>query len=607
VSHLHGALLRELAHALTVALGSVLGSSRSPQAVRAAIDTAQVLGLSGLERLLHALLPHAAHPWPSAALPALDRMRSLATECVATASIVPIQRADAELGALAESLAVLTGEPQVTEEVAGEVPTLNLAEVLEDLPLADNASRERVQRVRVTAPVAAALRAALDWLEEEGAAPRPLRLSAEESVVDVIASHVNPAGLKAAEKVLSVVGGVLFPASMLGPSIAPAGSWVVRVPSVRGLHSHLMLIQGGVPLALPWHSVLRLYMVPSVELEGGMMGLGSPVLPPVRPLAKSRGEHPVVLVGSGLKRAYLVADHLVWRLEAEPCAVETAPPAPVLTRAVATEDGEVYWVLDPAVALATVESATVVPASRARTTVPVDLPVLRRDEVEPLDAAPDGEPVALTATLDASPAEAGAESEPGESQSALSIAPAAEAEAVVENAGHEGPADIEPVEVTRAAPLPAPASITPLPIPQAAPRAPERPPSRPSVQRRALIAEDSIAARVFLTRMLEREGFAVRAVITATELFDELHDDSWALLCIDVDLPDSRNDDVLEGVVATLGDRVERMPIVALVRDAADVAATRVAGGTRKPLKPFDRESLLEILTSLGLSAKDER
>jgi CheY-like chemotaxis protein len=226
--------------------------------------------------------------------------------------------------------------------------------------------------------------------------------------------------------------------------------------------------------------------------------------------------------------------------------------------------------------------------------------VLRREEVEPLEADPNGEQesAARTATLEVPPE---AETESREPDSPAVEAPAA---AAVEPAAPRAPAPIAPAG---AGPIPAPASIAPLPV-SPAPRPPQGSVApQPPAQRRALIAEDSIAARVFLTRMLEREGFAVRAVITATELFDELMDDSWSLLCIDVELPDGRNDEVLEGVVARLGGRVERLPIVALVRDTADVATARAAGVTRTLRKPFDRESLLEILTSLGLSAKDER
>lgn len=577
-----GALSRELTRALTVALDAALAEDASLSAVRSAQDTAQVLGLGGLEKLLGCLVGQVGRPRPADMLPAIVRVKALAAQCATTGTLEPFQRANPELASAAQSLASLESGTQILPNGSQEIPTLNVAEVLEDLPLADDASRVRARDMRVTAPVAAALRAALDWLEKEAPSPRPLKISPERSVVDVVCTHVNHAGMRAAEKVLSVVGGVLFPASVLGPGVAPSGSWIVRVPSFAGRNSYLMLDQGDLSIAIPWHAVLRLYMVPSIELERGVSGLGTPVLDPIRPPARSRGEHPIALIGHGLKRAYLIADRLVWRLEAEPVETPESPsPSYTLSGAVRTDEDETYWVVDPSRALASVERPTIAPAP-PQEPKPA-LPVLRREDVTPLpEPAPRRAPEPMASVPSGSPAGSPAtEIVAIEPAAAMAVAPAPE---VAEPAA----------PVASPAPIVAPAPVPAPPVPHARPR-------------RALIAEDSIAARLFLTRMLERENFEVRAVTTATELFDELVDDAWSLVLVDIELPDGRDEDVFKRVIGTLGLRPTPPPLVALVRDSADVGVARALGVTRTLRKPFDRESLVALLEIVGLLPKGAR
>jgi CheY-like chemotaxis protein len=124
------------------------------------------------------------------------------------------------------------------------------------------------------------------------------------------------------------------------------------------------------------------------------------------------------------------------------------------------------------------------------------------------------------------------------------------------------------------------------------------------------VADDSITARIFLTRLLERLGFEVRAVETAAALQAEFERGAWSLACVDVELPDmpvapsELRAEFLAGLVARHG---ERTPIVALVRDAEDrVTATR-AGIGRMLRKPFDPLELEQVLGRLGLIPRRAR
>src|SRR5207247_5651341 len=135
-----------------------------------------------------------------------------------------------------------------------------------------------------TAPVAAALKAALDWLREGSAALRPLSLASEESVLLVVCEKITASGLKPASQVLAAAGGNLGPAHAIGSAGVTAlgpGAWTIRLPAYTERPSFLMVIQGGLHLALPWHSVLRLRLVPAAGLEGGLKGQGVAVLDPL--------------------------------------------------------------------------------------------------------------------------------------------------------------------------------------------------------------------------------------------------------------------------------------------------------------------------------------
>ena len=99
----------------------------------------------------------------------------------------------------------------------------------------------------------------------------------------------------------------------------------------------------------------------------------------------------------------------------------------------------------------------------------------------------------------------------------------------------------------------------------------------------------------------------MRAVSSATELFDELVDESWSLICVDVELPDARHQAALGAVTERLGARRSSTPVVALVRDSDDVAAARAVGVTRTLRKPFDPGVLQDLLVFLGLKPPRSR
>jgi CheY-like chemotaxis protein len=601
---------------LAAALEQALALDATRTTILTARDAAQLLALPGLDRVLEACLPHAGRPWPAELTPVLERVRRLAAECAAMGSIEGFQQSDRELAALADQLQAIewSESAEALEGRAPAVPTLSLADVLDEFPVSDS----RALRVRLTAPVAAAVRAALDWLATEETPPRPLRLHAEESVLEVLCEQVNYAGLQAADKVLSAVGGNLGPAIVTGAEPYPLAAWKLRVPTFAGRASYLMLIQGDLKLALPWHSVLRICMVPASELQSSIREAGHPVLPPFAPRVRVASEYPVALVAHGLKRAYLIADRLVWRLRAQSSEVERAAPDPVLSHAVETDESEVFWVVEPGRLLERIETPAFDEPRTTESPRKETLPELGPGGVEPLPQAP---AVGASGASPPAPFPAGtvapASYVPPPAECVVPLAPAS---SVLPPA--EPVAPVEPVAPAECVVPLAPASSV---LPPAEPVAFARPgtpaaraePVRGSEsaspvqspvaavpERRALVAEDSITARVFLARLLEQQGFSVRAVASAAELFEALEGDRWSLLCVDIELPDRAQASVLRGLMEVLRERRSGAALVALVRDATDIAVARAAGIQSTLRKPFDRDSLERLLAGLGLGAR---
>jgi len=607
---------REITRMLAAALEQALALDATRTTILTARDAAQLLALPGLDRVLEACLPHAGRPWPAELTPVLERVRRLAAECAAMGSIEGFQQSDRELAALADQLQAIewSESAEALEGRAPAVPTLSLADVLDEFPVSDS----RALRVRLTAPVAAAVRAALDWLATEETPPRPLRLHAEESVLEVLCEQVNYAGLQAADKVLSAVGGNLGPAIVTGAEPYPLAAWKLRVPTFAGRASYLMLIQGDLKLALPWHSVLRICMVPASELQSSIREAGHPVLPPFAPRVRVASEYPVALVAHGLKRAYLIADRLVWRLRAQSSEVERAAPDPVLSHAVETDESEVFWVVEPGRLLERIETPAFDEPRTTESPRKETLPELGPGGVEPLPQAP---AVGASGASPPAPFPAGtvapASYVPPPAECVVPLAPAS---SVLPPA--EPVAPVEPVAPAECVVPLAPASSV---LPPAEPVAFARPgtpaaraePVRGSEsaspvqspvaavpERRALVAEDSITARVFLARLLEQQGFSVRAVASAAELFEALEGDRWSLLCVDIELPDRAQASVLRGLMEVLRERRSGAALVALVRDATDIAVARAAGIQSTRRKPFDRDSLERLLAGLGLGAR---
>jgi CheY-like chemotaxis protein len=601
---------REIADTLVRALDPIVHEVAPPAAMAAARGAAQLLGLDGLDRILMTCQVHAGLPWPPEVRPVLERLERLVSECAAAGSIDVFLDADAELALLSAELSALEWSEQ---PLAGggrrAVPTLTLADVIKDVALVEG-SYERARRVRVTAPVAAALRAALDWLSDEATPPLPLRLSGEESALEIVWTQVNPAGLYPAAKVLGAAGGSLGP-SLASDSEARAGrTWAVRIPTFAGRNSYLMLTQGDLRIALPWHATIRLYMVPGAELESSVKALDLPLLDPLAPPSRLVGDCPVVLVAHGLKRAYLVADRLVWRLEAEPCEAPGPSPAAPLTCTVCTDEGEIYWVIDPERLLEGVEA--IVPFGQAVER----LPVLGPENVEPLplptavpspeqpgDLVAEPEPPCAAVPAPSTAAEEGSPVPASEPLPARGPDETPDASLPVAESTAPATAPLAPT-VPVAATVPPPPSVPPAPraldLPVAAP-ATGTPPASPARETpRALVADDSMTARIFLSRLLEQQGFEVRAVSSATELFAELDDGDWSLICLDVELPEGRGTEILKAVAKAPGVISAGTPLVGLVRDAADVAAANVAGVTRTLRKPFERPALEHLLAQIN-------
>jgi CheY-like chemotaxis protein len=120
------------------------------------------------------------------------------------------------------------------------------------------------------------------------------------------------------------------------------------------------------------------------------------------------------------------------------------------------------------------------------------------------------------------------------------------------------------------------------------------------------VAEDSLTASIFLARLLEKHGFIVRTVETAAELARELARGDWALVCVDVELPDRRGREHLVATRTALERAHAGRPVppalIALVRDLDDAAAAQAAGITRVLRKPFDRDALAELLRRIGIT-----
>jgi CheY-like chemotaxis protein len=289
-------------------------------------------------------------------------------------------------------------------------------------------------------------------------------------------------------------------------------------------------------------------------------------------------EQPVVVVALGLKRACLVADRLVWRMSAEPAQPPGDAPADGVYRAVRSDDGEVHWVFEPEWLLRNVAAPAMGQPARTTPTatpLPPPAPVQRRPIPFPAPAAGDSDTGSALPTL-------------APDQVEPLAAPAREPEASAPEAV---------VPMTEAPAAPAPEAAPALPATDLAGDAMEAPQGAVA-PRRALVAEDSIAARIYLVRLLEQQGFLVHTAITATELRGMLTRGPWALVCADSGLSDVPGVDLLHDLARS--STAAGAAIVALVNDAEGDAAARAAGVHATLAKPIDRRALERLLVQLG-------
>lgn len=538
---------RDIARGLHQAIEAVLDSPVDAGALRAARDVAQLLGLAGLDRLLSVFEVHAGRPWPHELAPPLDRVRRIAERCAIDNDVEAFRASDADLTRIAELIADF-------EWAEGPLPgasdhavfrAVALADTLAELPLEMRSSEDAFEHARLNAPTAAALRAAIEWVSGPAGPRRPLEVAVAEGVLELTCSVQDPTGLAAAHAVLSPVGGQLGPWVSEQPS---GGRWLLRVPLVTPRALHLMIGQGDLPLALPWASVLRVMMLPSDDLEARAAQLAPdvPLLPPLAALRRGDGERPVVMIASGMLRGLVVADRLVWRLGAETCPAPFDPPPPLQT-AVRGDDGNLYWVADPGLLLAPLTPPALITAA--------DLASLRRESEKPEEPAASPAPDApavpdqpLLESIDVAPL-------PLEPQPAEALAPGSD-------------------EVT-SEPVETPAAVETAPI------------------RRTLVIEDSITARIFLSRMLESRGFSVCAVASGADALREAVHGPWWLVCADVELGDVRG----SGWLRMLRERIgATAPLAALVRDHEDRQVALAAGVSRVLRKPFDEAELSELI-----------
>lgn len=555
----------EIARGLREALDPVIEQECDVPALSAARDVAHLLLLPGLERLLGALVEHAGTPWPAATGPALDRLRRMHAVSNEQQSLEIFQAGDRELAGLADVLGGMEWAGASPEPSAPVVQAVTVTDALEGLAIVHSDMSKRAEAVQVAAPVAAALRAVLDWLAGDAVSARPLQLAFTASTLEVTCAAVDASALVQAHELIASVGGNLGPAQNEGGN----ADWVIRVPSLGEVPSYLMLVQGDVRLALPWQAVLRVTLAEETADQDEV-----PALPRLVPVDPSMRKRPAVLVAWGLKRATFDADRLVWRLQARRDDASETPPVPHVTHAVKTDDDERFWVIDVA---ALMESVALPPIPQIHHT-PAKVRVGPAGGAEPVPSDVDPTPSLQVLTqAEVQPLKPAVET-PKKSAPKPGPAPATPAPPATVHTGPPAPRQ------------PAPGSMVP----------PVEPFVRSPRGNRALIAEDSLTARIFLSRLLQAQGFEVRAVERATELREELGG-AWTLLCVDVELPDARGPSLVEEVVHSQEGRPTPAAVIALVRDRADTQAAAMAGVHRVLQKPYDAEGVRRMLERVGV------
>lgn len=559
---------------------------------RAARDIAQVLMLPGLDAALAESLRHTGPEPPMEAAHVIARIGRIADAAEQEGSLAPFEAADAQLAALAETLAGL--EWSQADDASRAVAAVSAADVLGDCA---PGARRSLERVRLTPIAAGAVRAALDWLLEPGAA---LELQVQDTAITLTLPEVRPEGLALAGATLESAEGALLQGD--------DARWRLRLPLLVERRSYLLVRQGHLALALPWHSVARLRML-SPEVRAA---LAEPVLAPLAPAAEMHGERPAALLVRGLRRAWFVAERIVWRIVAEPGEPDRASPMPGLERSIELEDGDRYWVLDPAWVLRRVPAAeTPAPVWQSR---PHQLAELGSGDASP--PRPSFEPLApeaLAAPVPATPvAPPVLTAEFAVPIAVPDLPPAAEAppapleppplerrarERAVDAAAAEPALDSPPPAARRAPAPPPPTAIGGVTGPIATAPADAAP--------RALVVDDSLVARLFLARLLERRGYQVELAASAAEAESLLPLGPWAAVFADVALPDLAPAEWLAWITTSHFEAGGSFALVALTRDRDDQRRALGAGITLHLRKPFASEALDEVLLRMPRSEEN--
>jgi CheY-like chemotaxis protein len=560
---------REIATGLAAAVRSAIATMRQPEAPTApslawaaAADIAELLDLPGLAALLTACTGAPA----TATAPldrALNRLARLADETESRGDVGAFASADRELATLAASAGLAWRAAVTAESTAAPTPASpgpgssapaetavaedvrSLDVLLTDFAFDDPSA---VARAMVVLPVAAGLRAALDWIAAD--AGGRLHVEMQDAALTLVARAAHEGGLGAAGAVLGLTGGALFP--------EPDGRWALRVPLHAAKPAYLLARQGELSLALPWHAVAKL----KITDEASRGAMTEPSLEPWSALARPRGERPAALLALGLLRAWLHLDHIVWRVFARPEPAEAIDAVPGGRHVVRTEEGEEYRVVDVAEALHAVPPLHTPPPA----------PRMHAAEVAAgglLAPAPEAAAIALVPEPVAAPAPVAVEAK-------KPAAPVVLGAEFVRALGFPAAAVVA---------TPAPPAVTPAPEPSAATE-PVAPAPRAAITR-VLVVDDSLVARMELGRVLERHGWEVEWVETAAEMWSVLPENEWAIVFVDVSLPDARG----RAHLKTLADRQRtarrRFEVVALTRDASDERLVHDAGITRMLRKPF--------------------
>jgi CheY-like chemotaxis protein len=668
---------RDIARGLVATLRPALAPGAPDRAFDIARDVAQVMGLDGLDAVLAELAGMREAARPSDIEHVAARLVRLADQAESELSTAVFVAADSELTALAQAL-------RTTEwSGAGDSAVVIYAasDVLTDLPLDPNPD---LHRARLSAPVAASLRAALEWIGADEALL--IQSAVHDSALTLTCPASHAGGIGPAGAVLAAVEGSL--------GREDDGRWTLRVPLHVERPSFLLLRIGHIPVALPWHSVARLRMLP----PGDWAQLDEPVLEPLTTLQPGEEEKPGALVALGLAHAWLVADRVVWRIATLPEEVHEQGPFAASTRVVSVENGERYWVLETPWLLRAVPPAPVPPPA----------PRPRHGHSPTAEAAP----LAPPAELDLGSVIAVAHDEPAEEIRAEAPAPAPTAaaaatparvaspladaaERAIELLRAERPAsaapspsrelprpetnvpppsremsrpamhvpppsrdlprpEARPATSSREMPLPrgsvppsrelprpqgaapppshshltvlkhadvaplggAPAQAAPPAAPAIAPAPRQAPPSPawpspsplPSIRasatpegsalpaRRALVADDSLVARIFLARLLERRGYVVELVGDAESMWNLLTHGPWALVCADVTMPDAHGRAHVERLLDFRAGCREPFRLIVLTRDVLEEEEAELAGAVLHLRKPFDPSALDQLL-----------